>query len=144
MILFDLKCDSEHIFEAWFDDSDSFKNQLKNKLISCPFCDSTKIFKSIMSPNVVSKSNSSNKIRSNIQKNINLQKSYMNKLKKEIENKFEYVGKKFPNEARKIHYGEVADKPIYGDATESEVTDLLDEGIDLVKLPKSFNKKKKN
>ena len=67
----------------------------------------------------------------------------MNKLKKEIENKFEYVGKKFPNEARKIHYGEVADKPIYGDATESEVTDLLDEGIDLVKLPKSFNKKKK-
>ena len=39
MILFDLKCDSEHIFEAWFDDSDSFKNQLKNKLISCQFCD---------------------------------------------------------------------------------------------------------
>ena len=70
MILFDLKCDSEHIFEAWFDDSDSFKSQLKNKLISCPFCDSTKIFKSIMSPNVVSKSNSSNKIRSTIQKNI--------------------------------------------------------------------------
>ena len=97
-----------------------------------------------MSPNVVSKSNSSNKIRSTIQKNINLQKSYMDKLKKEIEKKFEYVGKKFPNEARKIHYGEVADKPIYGEATESEVTDLLDEGIDLVKLPKSFNKKKKN
>ena len=144
MILFDLKCDSDHIFEAWFDDSHSFQSQLRNKLITCPFCDSTKILKSIMSPNVVSKSNSTNKIKSNIQKNINLQKNYLNKLKKEIDNKFEYVGKKFPNEARKIHYGEVADKPIYGEATEVEVSDLIEEGIDLIKLPKSFNKKKKN
>lgn len=68
MILFDLRCEFDHIFEAWFDDSKSFDLQLKKKLISCPFCDSTKIFKSIMSPNIGSKSNNSNKIKSNQQK----------------------------------------------------------------------------
>lgn len=144
MILFDLRCEFDHIFEAWFDDSSSFDLQLKKKLISCPFCDSTKIFKSIMSPNIGSKSNNSNKIKSNQQKNINLYHKYMNKLDKEIKSKFEYVGKKFPEEARKIHYGESADKPIYGKATEAEVKGLLKEGIDLIKLPKSLDKKKKN
>ena len=92
-----------------------------------------------MSPNIGSKSNNSNKIKSNQQKNMNLYHKYMNKLDKEIKSKFEYVGKKFPEEARKIHYGESADKPIYG-----KVKDLLKEGIDLIKLPKSLDKKKKN
>jgi len=144
MILFDLRCEFDHIFEAWFDDSKSFDLQLKKKLISCPFCDSTKIFKSIMSPNIGSKSNNSNKIKSNQQKNINLYNNYMNKLQKEIISKFEHVGKKFPKEVRKIHYGESPEKPIYGEATEAEVRDLLKEGINLIKLPKSLNKKKKN
>ena len=147
MILFDLRCEFDHIFEAWFDDSSSFDLQLKKKLISCPFCDSTKIFKSIMSPNIGSKSNksiNSNKIKSNQQKNMSLYHKYMNKLDKEIKSKFEYVGKNFPEEARKIHYGESADKLIYGKATEAEVKDLLKEGIDLIKLPKSLEKKKKN
>ena len=97
-----------------------------------------------MSPNIGSKSNNSNKIKSNQQKNMNLYHKYINKLDKEIKSKFEYVGKKFPKEARKIHYGESADKPIYGEATEAEVKDLLKEGIDLVKLPKLLDKKKKN
>ena len=97
-----------------------------------------------MSPNIGSKSNNSNKIKSNQQKNMSLYHKYMNKLDKEIKSKFEYVGKNFPEEARKIHYGESADKLIYGKATEAEVQDLLKEGIDLIKLPKSLDKKKKN
>ena len=96
-----------------------------------------------MSPNIGSKSNNSNKIKSNQQKNMNLYHKYMNKLDKEIKSKFEYVGKKWDMN-RKIYYGESADKPIYGKATEAEVKDLLKEGIDLIKLPKSPDKKKKN
>ena len=60
----------------------------------------------------------------------------------EIEKNFTYVGKKFPEEARKIHYGEAKDKPIYGEATEKESQELVDEGIGLVRLP--FSKKEKN
>ena len=66
----------------------------------------------------------------------------LNKIKSEIEENFTYVGKKFPEEARKIHYGEAKDKPIYGEATEKESQELVDEGISLVKLP--FSKKEKN
>ena len=58
MIKFDLKCDKDHIFEASFDDSNSFEKQRKKNLIECPFCGSSKVFKSVMAPNIVSKSNS--------------------------------------------------------------------------------------
>ena len=58
MIKFDLKCDNDHIFEASFDDSNSFEKQRKKKLIECPFCGSSKVFKSVMAPNIASKSNS--------------------------------------------------------------------------------------
>ena len=144
MIKFDLICQNEHIFEASFDDSKSYELQKKKKLIECPFCMNNSVTKSVMAPNVSSKSNNSKKIKKEQEKVFANYNKQLSKIKNEIENNFKYVGKKFPEEARKIHYGEVADKPIYGEATESEVTDLLDEGIDLVKLPKSFNKKKKN
>ena len=63
MILFDLKCELDHVFEIWFDDSKSYDFQLKNNLIFCPFCNSCKVTKSIMSPNVSSKSTNSIKIK---------------------------------------------------------------------------------
>jgi len=68
----------------------------------------------------------------------------LDKLKSEVEKNFTYVGKKFPEEARKIHYGEKSDKPIYGEATEKESQDLIKEGISLVKLPFDVKDKKKN
>lgn len=137
MIKFDLKCENEHIFEASFEDSKSFEKQRKKKLIECPYCSSLKISKSIMAPNVSSKSN--NKIikvaKKEQEKIFATYNRQLKKLKSEIEKNYTYVGKKFPEEARKIHYGEKEDKPIYGEATEKESKDLIDEGISLVKLP---------
>ena len=144
MIKFDLICENEHIFEASFDDSSSFEKQKKKKLIECPFCSSSNISKSVMAPNISNKSSSSIKINHEKNKLFSNYNKQINKIKSEIEKNFTYVGKKFPEEARKIHYGEVKDKPIYGEATEKESQELVDEGISLVRLPFSKKEKIKN
>ncbi len=142
MIKFDLICENQHIFEASFDDSNSFEKQKSRKQIECPFCNSSKISKSVMAPNISGKSTSSAKINREKKKLFSNYNKQLNKIKSEIEKNFTYVGKKFPEEARKIHYGEAKDKPIYGEATEKESQELVDEGIGLVRLP--FSKKEKN
>ena len=95
-----------------------------------------------MAPNISGKSTSSAKINREKKKMFSNYNKQLNKIKSEIEKNFTYVGKKFPEEARKIHYGEAKDKPIYGEATEKESQELVDEGIALVRLP--FSKKEKN
>ena len=95
-----------------------------------------------MAPNISNKSTSSAKINREKKKLFSNYNKQLNKIKSEIEKNFTYVGKKFPEEARKIHYGEAKDKPIYGEATEKESQELVDEGIALVRLP--FSKKEKN
>ena len=142
MIKFDLICENQHIFEASFDDSNSFEKQKRKKQIECPLCNSSTISKSVMAPNISGKSTSSAKINREKKKLFSNYNKQLNKIKSEIEKNFTYVGKKFPEEARKIHYGEAKDKPIYGEATEKESQELVDEGISLVRLP--FSKKEKN
>ena len=95
-----------------------------------------------MAPNISGKSTSSAKINREKKKLFSNYNKQLNKIKSEIEKNFTYVGKKFPEEARKIHYGEAKDKPIYGEATEKESQELVDEGIGLVRLP--FSKKENN
>ena len=144
MIKFDLICEHKHVFEACFDDSSSFEKQKKKKQIECPFCNSSNVSKSVMAPNISNKSSSSIKINREKNKLFSNYNKQLNKIKSEIEKNFTYVGKKFPEEARKIHYGEVKDKPIYGEATEKESQELVDEGIHLVRLPFSKKEKIKN
>ena len=141
MIKFDLVCENDHIFEVSFDDSNSYEIQKKKKLIECPFCNSLKISKSVMAPNVTNKSSSTMKTINKQNKLFSNYNKQINKIKSEIEKNFKYVGKKFPEEARKIYYGETKDEPIFGEATEKESKELVDEGISLVKLP--FSKKEK-
>ena len=141
MIKFDLVCENDHIFEVIFDDSSSYEIQKKKKLIECPFCNSLKISKSVMAPNVTNKSSSTMKTINKQNKLFSNYNKQINKIKSEIEKNFKYVGKKFPEEARKIYYGETKDEPIFGEATEKESKELVDEGISLVKLP--FSKKEK-
>ena len=56
MILFDLKCEKNHTFEAWFASNSDYETQLKKKMIECPYCNSTKIHKDLMAPNINTKS----------------------------------------------------------------------------------------
>jgi len=136
MIVFNLECKLCGIpFEGWFESTDEYTRQKKQKIISCPSCNSHLIKKSLMTPNVSKKSNSKNlKVKKSIATNIS-------KYKKIIEENFDYVGDKFTDEAKKIKYGETEDRPIYGEATIEQTKELIEEEINIVPLP--FGHKKK-
>ncbi len=136
MILFDLKCENDHKFEAWFPSSSNYEDQLKKKMIECPYCNSKKIKKSLMAPNlnVKSRSNKSSKEKKKNLSKVTLEKQ-IKKFKKFIEKNTENVGKNFAEEARKIYYGEKKARPIRGESTEKESQDLAEEGIPFSKLP---------
>jgi len=136
MIVFNLECKlCSVIFEGWFENYAEFEKQKKRKLINCPSCNSGSIKKSPVAPNLSKKSNSKDKkIKKSIASNIS-------KYKKIIEENFDYVGEKFTEEAKKIKYGETADRPIYGEATVEQTKELLDEDISVVPLPFSVGKK---
>ncbi len=137
MIVFNLICSHcEYAFEGWFDNSSAFENQKKRKLINCPNCESSSIKKTLVAPNVGKKSNSK---KTTNKKTI---ASNINKIKKIVEENFDYVGDKFTEEAKKIKYGETEDRPIYGEATIEQTKELIDEDISITPLP--FQSSKKN
>ena len=137
MIVFNLNCSTcEYEFEGWFDNSSAFESQKKRKLINCPNCESSKIKKTLVAPNVGKKSNSK---KTTNKKTI---ASNINKIKKIVEDNFDYVGDQFTEEAKKIKYGETEDRPIYGEATIEQTKELIDEDISITPLP--FQSSKKN
>lgn len=139
MIKFGLICDSEHEFDAWFSSSDNFGKQRKRGLVTCPHCNSAKVDKSLMAPSV-STARRKEKMRvslpdSTIATAQQAAMAEMRKLRDTILNNSENVGKQFPDEARKIHYGESEQRGIYGEASLDDARSLLDEGIDLLPIP---------
>ena len=136
MIVFNLICyDCEYHFEGWFDNTSVFKSQKRRKLISCPNCESINIKKALVAPNLGKKSNSK------ILKNKKTIASNIKKIKKIVEENFDYVGDKFTDEAKKIKYGETEDRPIYGEATIDQTKELIEEEISITQLPFQSNKK---
>jgi len=136
MILFDLQCNKGHKFEAWFPSSSKYEEQVKKKLVSCPFCDSKKIKKSLMAPNIILANNNKKKQPAKKEKESkNLLEKEVSKFKKFIEKNTENVGKNFAEEARKIYYGEKKSRPIRGETSVSEAQELVEEGIPFSKLP---------
>ena len=137
MIIFNLNCsDCDFSFEGCFDNTKDYKKQIKNRLISCPSCNSIQIKKGLMAPNVAKKSNTK------ISKRNKSIASNVKKLKKIIEKEFDYVGDNFTEEAKKIKYGEVKERAIYGEASAEQTKELIDEDIDILQLP--FSTKKTN
>ena len=130
MIKYSLKCDKDHSFEAWFSDSLNFEKQNKKKLISCPSCSSLEITKNIMAPNISSKKQNSNKINQKKDK----VEMVLNKVRKHVENNFDYVGDKFADEARSMHYGEKEEREIYGETTLEDAVELIEEGLSLIHI----------
>jgi len=139
MIKYSLRCESDHVFEAWFSDSESFEKQNKKNLISCLTCSSTKIKKDIMAPRISSGKQKTNRLNQKKDK----VEMILNKVSKHVESNFDYVGDKFADEARAIHYGEKEEREIYGETSIDDAVELIEEGINVEPLP-GINPKIKN
>ena len=131
MIKYNLICECGKTFESWFSSSDEHEVQRRKKLINCIYCDSTSVRKSVMAPNLFSKTNKTSK-NTNIEKKI---KKQLLELRRYIEKNCKNVGDNFPREARSIHYDKKTSKGIYGKATPEETAELLEEGIDVATIP---------
>ena len=131
MIKFNLICKCGKTFESWFSTSKEYNSLIKRKLVSCIYCNSTSIKKSIMAPNLSSKSNK----KLNKEKSIKDVKKNLLKFRKYIEQNCTNVGDNFAKEARNIHYDNKNSKGIYGRATKEETVELQDEGIEIDTIP---------
>ena len=134
MIKYNLKCENNHEFESWFSDSKEFEKLRKKKLLECIYCRSKKISKSIMAP-MISNSKSKNDEFEIINKDLKNQNYKLHKLRKYIEENFDYVGKDFSKRVREIYYDKKNKKTIYGKTTPKEKKELAEEGIDLLSIP---------
>lgn len=134
MIRFALHCDHEHEFEGWFRDNDDFESQSRRKLVSCPFCGSQAIGKALMTPSV-STGQQKEKIAMTMGEMHRQIASELRAAVKRLRDNADYVGDKFAEEARKIHFGETDSRAIYGEATVEEVVALEEEGVDVMPLP---------
>jgi len=131
MIKYNLICKCGETFESWFSGSLEFDALRKKKLVKCIYCDSTSIRKTVMAPNLSSKSNKV-LVKTKLEKNI---KNQLVEFRKYIEKNFKNVGSDFSREARSIHYDKKTSKGIYGKATADETSELLDEGIEISTIP---------
>tara|TARA_B110000459_G_scaffold24439_1_gene23440 strand:+ start:972 stop:1391 length:420 start_codon:yes stop_codon:yes gene_type:complete len=131
MIKYSLECNQSHTFDAWFSDSLNFEKQNKNNQISCPNCSSLKIKKSIMAPSIPSKNYKSDLLNEKKDK----VEVILSKARKHVEDNFDYVGDKFADEARSMHYGEKEEREIYGETTIEDAVDLIEEGVNVKPMP---------
>lgn len=141
MKVFDLLCANDHRFEGWFASGEDFERQRESGLIACPMCGDTQVIKvpaaSYVNRGAVErapKPEASEPTPEQVQY-ANFRATVMAKLVEYVVKNTEDVGQDFPEEARKIHYGESPERKIRGTATTKEVTELRDEGIEVVPLP---------
>ena len=131
MIKYNLICKCGNTFESWFSSSNEYESLRKKKLINCIYCESSLVKKTIMSPNLPSKSNKISK-PGKAEKDI---KNQLIEFRKYIEKNCKNVGDKFAQEARNLHYDKKTSKGIYGKATPEEAAELVEEGIDIATVP---------
>ncbi|HVZ52493.1 MAG TPA: DUF1178 family protein [Pseudolabrys sp.] len=159
MIKYALVCHKGHAFESWFADSAAFDKQAKRKLIACPRCDSTKVEKAIMAPRVTTSKKRARAMDAQVAAEAPVPaaaapapmptsapvamispqeqefRAKLKELRDHLTKNSDNVGAKFPEEARKMHYGETEHRSIYGVASPDEAKDLAEEGIEFHPLP---------
>ena len=135
MIKYSVRCDKDHVFEAWFKDSATFDAQSKSGDIVCPQCGNNLVVKAPMAPRIVKSQQSDVSQESRAREVAERILEAAIEMRKEVEENCDYVGDQFAYEARKIHYGEADERGIYGEASDEETQKLDDEGIDVIKLP---------
>ena len=135
MIKYNLKCQYDHEFESWFSNSEEFDNLNKKKLLEFIYCSSKKISKTIMSPMISNSAKEKRKFNDISKNDFQNEKIKLLKLRKYIENNFDYVGENFSQKVREIYYDKKSNKAIYGTTTSEEKKELAEEGIDLISIP---------
>ena len=130
MIVFNLKCDHSHEFEGWFASNVAFDDQAATGKLVCPMCASRKVEKAPMAPAVTGAKKSTLNTDE-----VKKMRQFMTGVRKYVKDNADYVGKAFPEEARKIHYGETEERHIYGEASIEEAKELIEEGVDIAALP---------
>ena len=150
MIRYNLRCEKGHTFESWFQSSSAYESQEKRKLVSCPACGTVKVERAIMAPRIVSKNGrgsatvasppaaaevatpASTPLMMAPEREL---RAKLKELRDHIVKNADNVGERFPNEARKMHYGDIEHRPIYGEASPEEARSLIDEGVEVSPLP---------
>src|SRR4051812_22147077 len=151
MIRYSLRCEKGHAFESWFQNSSAYETQEKRKLVNCPACGSTKVERAIMAPQIVSKKKdraepapapavASTEVAAPASTPLMMAqerelRAKLKELRDHIVKNADNVGERFPNEARKMHYGDIEHRPIYGEASPEEARSLIDEGVEVSPLP---------
>ncbi|WP_028878243.1 DUF1178 family protein [Terasakiella pusilla] len=166
MIRYQLLCEHNHEFEAWFKDSASYDEQAEEGEVQCPYCGNDNVRKAVMAPAVKTRKETAPKPAHNVNQQAAIEAAekaaddmrggadpqevaqvfmeVVSKLQKHVEETCDYVGNDFAEEARAIHYGEAEERGIYGEATAKETQELREEGIEVVALPKVVDKENSN
>jgi hypothetical protein len=134
MILYELKCPSEHFFEGWFRNSDGFDEQSQAGEIACPVCGDRRIAKAPMAPRLA-RSAEPRATAPAAAPSAGEQLQMLRNLRRAIEHGCEDVGERFAEEARKIHYGEADARGIYGETSAEQAEELADEGVEFSRIP---------
>jgi len=135
VIHFRLCCGEQHHFDGWFRSNDDYEKQRKSDLIACPVCGSVQVEKALMTPALANKTlKEKDPVDLAREQEQNLWQQWQ-QFARHIRKNADYVGKDFAEQARKIHFGEVKKRAIYGEAKGQEIVTLLDDGIDIMPLP---------
>lgn len=139
MIRYTLLCEAGHGFESWFRSSREYDGQRAKQLVACPVCGSTSIEKQVMAPSLartdkgaISAENTPVAMISPEEKDL---RKKLRELREHVTKNADYVGERFPDLARQMHYDEIDRRSIYGEADPKEVRSLLDEGVEVHPLP---------
>ena len=135
MIRYALRCEREHEFEAWFRSSNDYDRAATAGENTCPVCGSSEVGKALMAPAVSGTKKGDKLSLAAPDPRSQVMREALKEFRKKVTENADYVGDKFAEEARKIHYEEAAQRGIYGEATPEEAHDLAEEGIGFQPLP---------
>jgi hypothetical protein len=134
VISYSLVCDNSHKFDAWFRSADAYDEQAGRGIVTCPICNSVKVGKALMAP-ALGRMNSDKVSLSSGHPQQSEIRELMRAMRRKVVNEADYVGDRFAEEARRIHFKEADQRGIYGEATHDEVAELLEDGVDFLPLP---------
>jgi hypothetical protein len=142
VIRYALTCENRHEFETWFKNSSAFDSQVAHGLLVCPACGSAKVEKALMAPTVARRAPPRRAPAAEDKSPVAILSEHERELRRKLKElrdqlvkNADYVGPQFAEEARKMHYGEIEHRSIYGEASPEEAASLLDDGIEFQPLP---------